>query len=171
MFRVVRPNLGIVFGHVAEATHHQAAGFAQHIRFLDQRDAFASGFLRELERLFANVRATLLAHDPGGESDVFKACLVFPLLHLRIGAQRGVNRFRQWEKFNAAVHAFGIFSEHDLIDRNILAAGIRDLCATIIQRVTRITFARPHVGMEVEQLSQPHDGRKVGQPFVFQFRR
>ena len=113
---------GIVFGHVAEATHHQAAGLAQHIRFLDQRDAFASGFLGVLERLFANVRATLHAHDASGERDVFQARLVFPLLHLRIRAERGVNRFRQREKLDAAVHAFGIFAEHDLIDRDVFAA-------------------------------------------------
>ena len=111
---------GITFGHVVEATHHQAAGFAQHIRFLDQRDAFASGFLGELERLFADVGATLLAHDASGERDVFQARFVFPRLHLRIGAERGVNRFRQREKLDAAVHAFGVFTEHDLIDRRRL---------------------------------------------------
>ena len=62
---------GIILGHILEATHHQAAGLAQHIWFFDQRDAFASGFLGEIECLFANVGATLLAHDAGGERDIF----------------------------------------------------------------------------------------------------
>ena len=53
---------------------------------LDQCHTLASGLFGVLERLFANVRATLHAHDPGGERDVLKSCLVFPLLHLRIGA-------------------------------------------------------------------------------------
>ena len=154
-----------------EATHHQAAGFAQHVWFFDQRHAFAAGFLGEFERLFANVSATLLAHDASGERDVFKACFVFPFLHLRIRAQRGVNRFRQREKLNAAVHSLGVFPEHDLVDRHIFAARIRDFVAAKIERVAGITFTRPHVGVEVEHLAQPDDGRKVNQPLVLQFRR
>src|SRR5205814_2874726 len=129
--RVVRANFRIIFGYVAEATHHQTAGFAQHIWFFDQRDALAPGFLGKLERLFANVGATLLAHDASREGDIFQTGFVFPLLHLRIGAQRGINRFWQREKLHAAVHAFGIFAEHNLIDSDVLSAGIGDLTTAI----------------------------------------
>jgi hypothetical protein len=169
--RVVGANVGIIFGHVAETTHHQTAGLAQHIWFLDQRNAFAPGLFGEFERLFANVGATLFAHDARGKRDVFQVCLVFPFFHLRVRAQRCVNRFRQREKLDAAVHAFGIFTEHNLVDRDIFSARISDLAAAIIQRVAGVTFARPHVGVEVEHLSQPDNRRKVNEPFVFQLRR
>ena len=169
--RVVGADIGIILGDILEATHHQAAGLAQHIRLFDQRDAFATGFLGELECLFADVSATLLAHDASGERDVFQSRFVFPLLHFRVCAQRGVNRFWQRKKFHAAVHALGVFSEHDLIDRHIFAAWIRDLVAAEIERVAGITFTRPHVGVEIEHLTQPDDRRKINQSFVFQFRR
>jgi hypothetical protein len=55
---------------------------------------------------------------------------------------------------------------HDLIDRNIFSAGIRDLVSAEIERVAGITFARPHVGVEVEHLAQPDNGREVDQPLV-----
>jgi hypothetical protein len=58
-----------------------------------------------------------------------------------------------------------------LINRDVFFTGIRDLIPAIIERVAGITFARPHVGVQVEHLAQPHDRRKVNQPFVFQFRR
>ena len=139
--------------------------------FSIKRDAFPSGFLGELESLLANVSTTLPAHDAGGERDIFQASLVFPLLHLRVRAQRGVNWLGKRKELDPAVHAFGIFAKHHLIDRDVFAAGIGDLISAIIERVAGITFARPHVGVQVEHLAQPDDGRKVNQPFVFQFRR
>ena len=92
--RVVGANIRITLRDVLEATHHQAAGLAQHIWFFDQRDAFATGFLGEFERLFTNVSATLFAHDTGRERNVLQSGLIFPRLHFRVCAQRGVNRFR-----------------------------------------------------------------------------
>ena len=83
--------------------------------------------LRILEGLFANVRTALHAHDARGERDVVQA-LFLPRLHFRIGAQRGVNRFRQREELHAAVAAFGIFAEHDLIDLHIFADRIWSHC-------------------------------------------
>ena len=113
----------------------------------------------------------MLAHDAGGERDVFQSGLIFPLLHLRVCAQRGVNRFWQREKLDAAVHSLGVFPEHNLIDWHIFAAWIRDLVAAEIERIADVTFTRPHVGVEIEHLTQPDNGRKVNQPFVLQFRR
>ena len=43
-------------------------------------------------------------------------------------------------------------NHNDLIDLHIFAARVSDLVTAIIQRITGITFARPHVGVEVEQL-------------------
>ena len=106
--------------------------------------------------MLANVGTTLLAHDPSGERDILES-LVNPLLHFRIGAERGVNRFRQREKFDAAVHPFGIFAEHNLIDRHILAARVGDFVAAEVKRIAGITFTRAHVGMEIEQLTQPNN--------------
>ena len=125
--RVVGADIGIILGDILEATHHQAAGLAQHIRLFDQRDALATGFLCEFECLFANVGATLLAHNASGKRDIFLSRLIFPLLHFRVCAQRGVNRFWQRKKFHAAVHALGVFSEDDSIDRYIFAARVCDL--------------------------------------------
>src|SRR5205823_3005806 len=90
--RVIGTNVRITLGYFFEAAHHQAARFAQHIRFFDQRHALAIGFPGELEGLFANVRATLLAHDASGERYILESFFL-PLLHLRIGAERRVNRF------------------------------------------------------------------------------
>ena len=139
--------------------------------FSIKRDAFASGFLGEFESLLANVSTTLPAHDPGGERDVFQSSLVFPLLHLRVRAQSGVNWLGKRKELDSAVHAFGIFAKHNLIDRDVFAAGIRDLIPAIIERVAGITFTGPHVGVQIEHLAQPDDGGKVNQPFVFQFGR
>jgi hypothetical protein len=124
-----------------------------------------------LKRLFADVGATLHAHDASGQRDVFQSRLVFPLLHFRIRAKRRVDLFRQRKKFHAAVHAFGVFSKHDLINWNVFAARVRDLVATIIERIARITLTRPHVGVEIEHLTQADDRRKIYQPFSLQFRR
>src|SRR5205814_8130114 len=121
-------------------------------RFLDQRDAFPAGFLGEFESLLANVSTTLPAHDPGGERDVFQSSLVFPLLHLRVRAQGGVNWLGKRKELTPAVHAFGVFAKYHLIDRDVFATGIGDLVSPIIQRVAGITFARPHVGVNVEYL-------------------
>jgi hypothetical protein len=121
--------------------------------------------------LFADVGGTLVAHDASGKCDIFQSRLIFPLFHFRVRAQRGVNLFRQREKLDAAVHPLGVFSKHDLIDRHIFATGIRDLVTAEIERIARITFARPHVGVEIEHLTQPDDRRKINQPFPFQFRR
>src|SRR4029453_477968 len=96
--------------------------------------------------------------------------LVLPLLHLWIRAQGGVNRFRQREKLNAAVYALRIFTEHDLINRDIRAAWVCDLVTAIIQRIARLILTRPHVRVEVEQLSQPYDWREIAQCFSFEFR-
>ncbi len=43
-------------------------------------------------------------------------------------------------------------------------------CAAIIQRVAGITLTRPHVGVQVEHLPQPHDRREIDQPFALEFR-
>ena len=112
----------------------------------------------------------MLAHDAGGESDIFQSGLLFPRLHLWIGAKRGINRLGQREKLDTTVHAFGIFAEHHLIDRDVRAAWISDLGAAIIQRVAGITFARPHVRMQVEHLTQLDDRRKVNQPLGLELR-
>src|SRR5207249_10470813 len=106
-----------------------------------------------------NIRASLHAHDACGERDILEA-LLLPLLHLRIRAQRGVNRLRQWEKLDAAVHALGIFTEHNLIDGHVRAARVRYLVTAIIQRFARITFARPHVRVEMEERPQAYDRRE-----------
>src|SRR5204863_9163242 len=112
------------------------------------------------EGLVANAGATRLPHDASRERDVF-AALVDPLLHLRIRAERRVTRLRQREKLDAAMRAFGVFAKRDLIDRDAFAARIRDLVSAELERVAEIAFARPHVGMEIEHLAQPDNGRKV----------
>ena len=102
---------------------------------------------------------------------MFSRPLSFHFFIFGLRTERGVNRFRQREKLDAAVHALGVFAEHDLIDRHIFAARVRDLVAAIVERVAGIAFARPHVGVEVEHLPQLDDRRKVDQPLVLEFRR
>jgi hypothetical protein len=77
-------------------------------------------FLGELERLFANIGAALLAHNPRRERDVFQAGLSF---HFFVFGCRAVYRFRQRKEFDAALHALGIFTEYDLIDGHIWPLG------------------------------------------------
>src|SRR5437667_9622537 len=117
--------------------------------FLNQRDAFTYGFFGVIKGFFADVRATLHAHDASGKRDVFQPSFVLPFLHFWIRTQRGVNRLGQRKKFHAAVHPFGIFTEHDLIDWNVFFARVRDFVAAIIQRVARDTFAWSDDGVEV----------------------
>src|SRR5207253_10303433 len=162
-------NFWVILCHVAETARHQTTGLAQHIWFLDERHAFAAGFLRVIESFFTNISASLHAHDACGERDILKA-LLLPLFHLRISAQGGVNRFRQRKELNAAIHALGIFPEHDLIDRYIFPAWVRDLVPAIVQRVAGITFARPHVRVEMEELPQSYDRREIAQAFALEFR-
>src|SRR5581483_5316540 len=70
----------------------------------------------------------------------------------------------------AAIHSFGVFAKHHLVDRHIRAGRVCDFVTPIIERIAGITFARPHVGMEMEQLSQSDDRRKIIQSFAFKLR-
>src|SRR5439155_12892406 len=74
------------------------------------------------------------------------------------------------KKLDTAVHAFGIFTEYDLIDWLIFATRVRDLITAIVQRIAGITFTRPHVCVEIEQLPQSYDGREIAQSFSIEFR-
>ena len=57
---------------------------------------------------------------------------------------------RDGMKLNAAIHPFGIFAEN----RNIYIV-------TIVERVARIGFARPQVGVQIEELAQLHDRAEI----------
>jgi len=110
--RVIGADVGIILGYVLEATHHQAAGLAQHIWFLDQRDAFATGFLCVLERFFADIRATCLLMMRVESAMFSSPALSF---HFFISGLR-TTRCKPplaTEKFHAAVHTLGVFPEHD----------------------------------------------------------
>jgi hypothetical protein len=74
------------------------------------------------------------------------------------------------EKFDSAVTTFGILAKDHLIDQNVFAARIRDLVASIIQRIARATREGSvcrriritgsdigdHLRCELEEAGKPH---------------
>jgi len=66
---------------------------------------------------------------------MFSNPAVFPLLSSSGSRTGRVNWLGKPERTRPAVHAFGIFAKHHLINRDVFAAGIRDLYSPIIERV------------------------------------
>ena len=165
--RFISPDVRIALGDFAEAACHQTACLAKYVWLLDQCDAFSAIFVGEFERLLADACASLLADNASRQGDILKP-LRLPWFHLWICAKSVVDIFGQWEEFDAAVHAFGIFAEDNLVDRHISTTWIRDRVASVVERVADITLAWPHVGMQVEHLSQFDDWREVDESRVLQ---
>jgi hypothetical protein len=91
--RLVGPDARVVLGHLAEDTGHQAAGLAEDVGLLDQRDALAAGLLGVLEGLRQMlVQPCLLTMRV--ERATFSRPLSFHGFILGLSAQRVVDGLR-----------------------------------------------------------------------------
>ena len=74
-------------------------------------------------------------------------------------------------KLDAAVHAFGVLAEDDLVDRHLAAGRIALQRAAVVERVAGVALARPHVRVQVEHLPELDDRREVDELLVLELRR